>query len=104
MSDAQPISLLLERQNRFSRELIDFREGQAQLFRILTRAVEANGRELAGIREELAGLRREVGALAAEQAALAIRVDEAMMRAARADRRLDEQEDRPGPAAPTGSA
>jgi hypothetical protein len=83
MSDAHPpISLLLERQNRHSRELLDFREGQAQLFRILTRsletntrAVEANGRELTGIREELAGLRREVNALAAEQTAPAMRVD-----------------------------
>jgi hypothetical protein len=54
MSDPNPpISMLLGRQNRHSRELMDFRE---------------------------------------------------MMRAARADRRLDEREGRPGPASPAGSA
>jgi len=103
MSDPHPpVSLLLERQNRLARDLGDFREGQAQLNRILarnveanTRALDANTRALDGLREEVAGLRREVREPGSEQASLAMQVSEAIMRAAQVDRRLDEQEDRP---------
>ena len=111
MSDAHPpISLLLERQNRFSRDLNDFRESQAQINRILarnleanTRALDANTRALESVREELSGLRREVRELGSEQASLAMQVSEAIMRAAQVDRRLNDAGDRPGPGAPAGS-
>ena len=109
MSDPHPpISLLLERQNRFARDLQDFREGQHQIVRILarnleanTRALDANTRALDGLRGEIEELRREVRELGAEQASLAMKVDEAIMRAAQVDRRLD---DRNGGPPPAGSA
>lgn len=105
MSDAHPpMSLLLERQNRFSRDLNDFRESQAQINRILARNLEANTRALEGVREELSGLWREVRELGSERASPAMQVSEAIMRAAQADRRLDDAGDRPGPGAPAGSA
>lgn len=109
MSDPHPpISLLLERVNRLSRDLHDFREGQNQILRILARNVEHLGRDTAAVREELAGLRNEVRGLSkevhelgAEQASLAMKVDEAIMRAAQVDRRL---EDRNNGQPPAGSA
>ena len=99
MSDPHPpISLLLERVNRLGRELQDFREGQLQLFRILTRALEGNNRALDANTRELTEPREEVRELGAEQASLAMKVDEAMMRAAQANRRLDDRDDGQPPA------
>lgn len=102
MSDPHPpISLLLERVNRLGRDLQDFREGQLQLFRILTRALEGNNRALDANTRELAELRKEVRESGAEQASLAMKVDEAIMRAIQVDRRLDDRDDAQPP---TGSA
>jgi chromosome segregation ATPase len=103
-----PISPLLECVNRLSRHLGDLREGQAQINRILarnleanTRALDANTRALKALRAEIGELRRDVCDLGAEQASLAMQANEAVMRAAQVDRRLD---DRDGGQTPAGSA
>ncbi len=77
------------------------------MLRILARNVEHLGREMTTVHEGLAGLRDEVRGLAkevrelgvgVEQASLAMKVDEAIMRAARVDRRLDDRDDGQPPA------
>ena len=100
-----PVSLLLERQNPFARDLRDFRGGQHQIVRIparnleaSTRALDANTRALDGLRGEIEELRREVRDLGAEQASLAMKVEEAFMRAAQVDRRMDDRSDGQPPA------
>lgn len=112
MSDPHPpIGLLLERVNRLSRDLGDFRESHAQINRILarnldanTRALDANTRALEGLRGEVVESRREVRELGSEQALPAMQVNEALMRAAQVDRRLDDRGGRDDGQPPAGSA
>ena len=73
------------------------REGHAQPFRILARAVDHAPRSAAnttrsvdGLRRGIAELRREAAPPGSEPASLANRTEEAFSRALRTDTRLDE--------------
>lgn len=90
-----PINLVLERLNRLHRPVLDLAESQNGHARRNTQTQHRMEDALSRIEAGMGEIRREIAALAAEQASLAMRSDEALLRAAQVDRRLDDWEDRP---------
>lgn len=92
MSD--PRNLTLERVNRLTQAVADMAENHAAQGRMLTQLLMRMDQRLASIDAATTELRNGMRNLAGEQILLGNRVEEAFVRAMRANSRLDEMEDK----------
>lgn len=91
MSD--PPNITLERVNRLTQTVADFAESHATQGRQMARLLTQISDQLASIDAKLATMSKDIRELAGEQILLGNRIEEAFVRAARANIRLDELED-----------
>lgn len=102
---SEPRNLILERINRLTQTVADLSESHAAQGRTLTRLLlqmeerltsmdQSLNQRLASLNTTLTALAKDVRELASEQVLLGNRIEEAFVRSARANIRLDEIEDR----------